>query len=90
MEKVYIVRSSGTNDYEYFNNILGVYKDLEDAKKVMTEDIECMKETWGKFIDFDNPEKWMVATNGEFSYEGYTLEDDSYTYEVCIEKWNVE
>lgn len=89
MEEVYIVRSFGIIDCELFTNILGVYKNLEDAKKVMIQDIECIKETWREIIDFDDPERWIVATNEEFSYEGYTPNDD-YTYEVCIEKMKVE
>ena len=85
---VYIVTYSGEQDEESFSGILGVYKNLKDAKKAMSDSITDIKETW-KTIDFDNPERWRVGVNEELCYEGYTPYDD-YSYEVCIERREVE
>lgn len=80
-KKVYIVISSGEIDGESFSDILGVYKDLEDAKETMTEDIKSIKEIWGNINQEDRSDDGL-------RYIGYTP-DDGYSYSVCIEEWDV-
>lgn len=88
MKKVYIVYSSGTVDCEPFHSILGVYEDLGKAKEVMSNDILDIKKKW-EFIDFFEPEGWEVTLDEDLCYKGYTPYDD-YSYQVCIEEWEVE
>ena len=79
--------ASGLIDGEPFSDILGVYKNLKDAKETMISDIGSIKETWGN-INFEDPEEWEIISDDELCYEGYTPSDD-YSYSVCIEEWEV-
>ena len=42
-QKVYVVRTFGENDAEPFNELLGIFANLSDAKTVMAQDIEQIK-----------------------------------------------
>ena len=44
-QKVYVVRTFGENDAEPFNELLGIFANLSDAKTVMAQDIEQIKLT---------------------------------------------
>lgn len=84
--KVYIVSTSGKNDAEPFNDILGVFADLSDAKAAMAQDIEQIKKDWDH-IDFNNSEEWE-SSESELCYEGFTLSDD-YQYSIVIKEMPV-
>lgn len=83
LQKVYAVFVSGEIDGEVFSDILGLYAYLSDAKDLMAQDIESIKEDWDH-IDFNNPEQW-VESKGETSYEGYTPYSN-YTYSINIQE----
>lgn len=84
--QVYIVITSGCIRCEPFYCILGVYKSLEDAERVMKDDINRIKKDWfGKYI---YPEEWEELESTEKSYEGFARDYD-YDYSVHIEKWEV-
>lgn len=83
LQKVYAVFVSGEIDGEAFSDILGLYAHLSDAKALMAQDIESIKEDWGH-IDFDNPEQW-VESKGETCYDGYALYSN-YTYSINIQE----
>lgn len=86
-QKVYIVRNFGENDAEPFNDILGVYANLSDAKARMAQDIEQIKKDWDH-IDFNDPNDW-VADEGDLSYEGFTPSDD-YQYNIVITEMPIQ
>lgn len=86
-QKVYVVSTSGENDGESFNTILGVFVQLSDAKAAMAQDIEQIKKDWTN-IDFNDPEDW-ASSEGELCYEGFTPSDD-YQYSIVIEEMSVQ
>lgn len=85
--KVYIVHTSGENDGESFNDILGVFANLSNAKKRMAQDIEQIKKDWNH-IDFNDPEDWS-CDESELCYEGFTPSDD-YQYSIVITEMSIQ
>ncbi len=86
-QKVYVVRTFGENDAEPFNELLGIFANLSDAKTVMAQDIEQIKKDWNQ-IDFNDPNDWVVDES-ELSYEGFTPSDD-YQYAVVITEMPIQ
>lgn len=87
MEYVYLVHTEGQLDGESFSEVLGVFRNLEDAKNAMRDDIAAIKEDWSS-IDFDDEGDWEVTSDDELSYEGFTPCDD-YSYSIGIERQQI-
>lgn len=88
-EKVYITHVSGGMDGERFDSILGVFRDQNDAKQALLDDVEDVKQNWTN-IDFDNPEDWEGGMSEDgLCYDGFTPSDD-YSYEGWVEEHKIQ
>lgn len=82
-KKIYIVRTSGKMHGEDFDSVLGVFREINDAKKVMLDDIQDIKKEW-QHINFDNPKEWEGGMSDDgLSFEGYTPDSD-YSYACWV------